>query len=794
MKFHFKIVFIFIFLFVYSSRAQVLYSENFEGSLNIQTGLTNGWSKSGLSKDQIFQIGDSSSAYYSINGEVLWSVPNHTKFAYTNDVKCSYTLGGQSCNKSEDRLITPNLNFANTSKSIVLSFDTYFTGKLGSNALLEYSLDNGLNWISFYSISSNNIWNKNYVDLTFLQKKSNVLIAFRFNDNNNLRDGLAIDNILISEINPWVDLKIISSDLTKYTSIPSTQLIPLPLKCKFYNDGSKKSDSSQFSLKIYSVISNKKLIKSYIKKYQVINSKDTLEVDFGTVFSNELTDAFEFEFEILDKKDTVSSNNKLNFKTIISLNEYSRDDNSVVGVLGISSQNTITIGNMFEINRPSYIDSVQIHLDKKNMVEGSNIQAVVYPIVNGIPLSNQIGFSSIYSIRATDTLSKLVFKITDTFLSRLKLDSGKYLIAINKYTNGSSLSVKMTNKYFSEDAVFVKIGSANFQTLNTYFSGSYKLVPTIRMYCSPFCNLKALINETKADCKTSLGSLSITPKNGSFPYKYKWSTNSTDSIISNVFVGKYNVNIVDKFGCIYDTQKVVLNYNTPPRITVDSIFHPTCYGSKDGYVSLKAIDKNRLTKIFWNKEQTNTIFHTGLTSGNYNVKVFNEANCYDSIEVKLSSPDSLNVTYTSAPETPKEKGEIFLFVKGGVPPYTYLWNDSLTQKNRTGLNGDTTYSVEVKDLNGCFKKMNFNIQKIVGLENSLLSEINVYPNPSTGIFNILNAEGEELVIENIEGKKLETIIVGQSVEQIDLSYYAKGIYFLNLTSKNRFYKIKISII
>lgn len=789
------ILFFLFFLFTLELKAQLLFSENFEGVLDENSLLPNDWSKKGLSNDKIFQVGDSLTAIFKINAETLWFVPNHTKFAYTSDVTCSYNLGGQNCNKSEDRLILPKQDFTNISTSIVLSFNSYFTGKLGSLASVEYSIDNGISWIFVSNVMPSNQWQENHIDLSNLINKSNVLIAFRFNDNNALRDGLAVDDVQLKKVNPWVDLKILSSDLTKYSIIPSTQLIPLPLNCLFTNQGSKLADTSIFNLKVYSTVNQKKIIKEYSKSIYNIRQKDTINIDFGTIYSNELTDSFEFDFSIENKYDTIKENNELKFNAIVSLNEYARDDNQLVSVLGLTSSNTITIGNMFEINRASYIDSIYVMLDKKNMAVGSNFQAVVYPIINKIPLSNPIGYSAVYTINTGDTVSKVILKVTDSFLSRLKLDSGNYLIAINKYTNGSSLAVKMTNKYFSEEAVYVKIGEANFQTLDTYFSGAYKLVPSIRMYCSPYCNLGVSIKENRADCISGIGSLIAIPRNGSFPYKFTWNNSIKDSILPNAKVGKYSISLEDKFSCKFDTNNIILSFNTPPRITVDSISHPTCFGVANGYVSMKIEDENKLTKIFWNTNQTNTVFNTNLLAGTYLVKVFNEANCSDSTEVILSSPDSLRVGSTFTNETSKSKGEIFLFVSGGTPPYSFFWNDSVTSKNRIGIDGDKTYSVIIKDALSCEKNKDFMIEKLLSLsENEFETKNNIYPNPSFGQVFIELTEEVFLSIENSDGKLVTSFNLNSLNNTLDLNYLNKGVYLFRITGKNNTMIRKISII
>ena len=775
--------------------AQVFFSENFEGQLNSSTDLPFSWSKKGLSKDKIFQVGDSVSTCVKSNGELLWYVPNHSKFAFTSDISCSYSLGGQNCNKSADRLILPTQDFSSISESILLTFDSYFTGKLGSIASLEYSIDQGVTWVNIVNITPNNNWQKNYFDLSFLNKFSNILICFKFNDNNSLRDGFAVDNVFFYKVKPWVDLKILSSDLIKYSVIPSSQLIPLPLNSYFTNIGPKDAENTEFSLKIYSKQPQKKLLKEYSKSYSIIKKNDTLKVDFGTIFSNELTEEFEFEFMISNKNDTLLLNNSLVFNALISKNEYARDDNQFVSVLGLSNSNTITIGSVFEINRATYIDSISVQLDKKNMALGTNIQAVVYKVKNRVPISDPFGYSSVYTINSNDTISKVILKVTDGFLSRLKLDSGSYLIAINKFINGSSLAIKMSKKYFSEEAVFIKVGDANFQTLDNYFSGSYKLVPSIRMYCSPYCNLKVKINEGKANCLSGVGSLTAIPLNGSYPYKYSWSNNTQDSLLNNVKTGKYGLTYTDKFSCKFDTFGIVLGYDNPPRITVDSISHPKCFGSNDGYVSIKVTDNKKLSKIFWNTLQTNTIYNDQMSEGFYNIKVFNEANCVDSIQIELISPDSIKVTSTLNNETDNEKGDIFLFVSGGVPPYTYFWNDSVLSKNRLQIEGGKDYFVDIKDFNGCVKRKDFQIKKILSIENKTeISKVNVFPNPSTGELYLSGVDQCEVTVENVEGVFISKFNLDSLNRKMDLSEYGKGIYVLRIYGNNTILIRKISII
>ena len=70
------------------------------------------------------------------------------------------------------------------------------------------------------------------------------------------------------------------------------------------------------------------------------------------------------------------------------------------------------------------------------------------------------------------------------------------------------------------------------------------------------------------------------------------------------------------------------------------------------------------------------------------------------------------------------------------------------------------------------------------IENNL--EVNIYPNPSTNIYNLeFNSNSEtKILVTNILGEQVyieSTKPVGEFKTQIDLSNYSKGIY--NLTIK-----------
>ncbi len=80
------------------------------------------------------------------------------------------------------------------------------------------------------------------------------------------------------------------------------------------------------------------------------------------------------------------------------------------------------------------------------------------------------------------------------------------------------------------------------------------------------------------------------------------------------------------------------------------------------------------------------------------------------------------------------------------------------------------------------------------LEFTLKSNINIYPNPNNGLFNIVNNSGNIISIYDIYGRIIEVRMVQNDFETIDLHHLNKGIYLLhttNIDSEKRVFKIVI---
>jgi len=189
-----RFVFLLSFLSFNSVFAQtILLDEDF--SSTTQDGLPDLWSQFTLANDGGWLNGSSN----QLQSE-WWGIEPHGTFVATNDDACD-------CNKSEDYLITPPLNFGEIDNAI-LSFASYFSGETyeGSTdvATIEYSLDGGDSWIVLTEIdgngnSDNAVWENHSINLTEILEYSDVLLAFHYDDDGGWMFGWAIDDVVIYE-------------------------------------------------------------------------------------------------------------------------------------------------------------------------------------------------------------------------------------------------------------------------------------------------------------------------------------------------------------------------------------------------------------------------------------------------------------------------------------------------------------------------------------------------------------------------------------------------------------------
>ena len=207
---------------------------------------------------------------------------------------------------------------------------------------------------------------------------------------------------------------------------------------------------------------------------------------------------------------------------------------------------------------------------------------------------------------------------------------------------------------------------------------------------------------------------------GNLPYKYEWyrydsPTNpvdlqQSDSIARGLPAGTYRVKVSDKYGTLVWSEDFVLVQPDLFTAAVEVLQGIKCDGETTGSLKVSATGGTPPYTFIWDTDETTDVI-SNLSKGNYVVTVRDaryDENieghyCLAKIVGTISSPNpiELNAQVRELLCHDATDTEIILNVTGGVPPYSYLWNDGNTANSRTNLTSGT-YSVTVTDAEGCF--------------------------------------------------------------------------------------------
>ncbi len=171
----------------------------------------------------------------------------------------------------------------------------------------------------------------------------------------------------------------------------------------------------------------------------------------------------------------------------------------------------------------------------------------------------------------------------------------------------------------------------------------------------------------------------------------------------------------------------------------------------------------------------------------------------DKMPINLtSSSNSTNTAITMSWDTPLsgEPDHYFLELNNDITGQQWQWNNiagEQTSKTKFNLSsGDYFWRIRgACGENGTSWATIFTqpVYYTLGgerLDNEIVSDLNIYPNPSSNIFNLefnINAE-TEILVTNVLGEQVHFVSIqsiGKYNTQIDLSNYTKGVY--NLTIK-----------
>ncbi len=223
----------------------------------------------------------------------------------------------------------------------------------------------------------------------------------------------------------------------------------------------------------------------------------------------------------------------------------------------------------------------------------------------------------------------------------------------------------------------------------------------------------------------SNGSIHITPHGGTAPYTYQWSNGVTLEDNDSIPANTYYVTVSDYHQC----QAIDTFVVTQPD-TLDSYFTDVepvlCYGDNTGQAHLVVTGGTTPYSYVWDDGYTE-MNNDSLYAGVHTVTVTDAHGCQNIDTVEITQPLPLSATIDSTVDVlcfGGNDGYAQCVATGGVPPYTYMWDNGATSESTHVLDAGY-HGVTVTDANGCTYSVNTNIGQPPLLEVSMPSSYDV---------------------------------------------------------------------
>ncbi len=183
-------------------------------------------------------------------------------------------------------------------------------------------------------------------------------------------------------------------------------------------------------------------------------------------------------------------------------------------------------------------------------------------------------------------------------------------------------------------------------------------------------------------------------------YNIIWSNGATTEDLINVGAGTYIVTVTDSRNCSHVDSVTITE---PGQIFTSGVVkNVTCAGLADGFVDITAYAGTLPYTYQWSTLQsTEDIFN--IPGGDYYVTV-TDANGCQAVSlyiIKEPLPLTSSIVKTDVRCFGQATGAVAVVPAGGTVPYTYLWNNFVTDSLIQGATAGR-YVVQLTDSSGCF--------------------------------------------------------------------------------------------
>ncbi|MFN0013224.1 MAG: MopE-related protein [Saprospiraceae bacterium] len=208
------------------------------------------------------------------------------------------------------------------------------------------------------------------------------------------------------------------------------------------------------------------------------------------------------------------------------------------------------------------------------------------------------------------------------------------------------------------------------------------------------------------------GSIVLAVSGGIPAYRYLWNTADTTKNVFNLTANAYSVTVLDAIGCAQVlTDLIVVDQADNFSLTPLSIVPVSCHAAADGRIAVEVNNGTPPFQFSWSAPvgvHTNVLVPRdtafGLSGGDYRATVTDADGCTavsavfnieEAPGLQLKIEDIVNIVCKG-----DSTGSIATLVSGGVPPYSYLWNNGTVLADLENLPAGN-YQLTMTDVRGC---------------------------------------------------------------------------------------------
>lgn len=193
------------------------------------------------------------------------------------------------------------------------------------------------------------------------------------------------------------------------------------------------------------------------------------------------------------------------------------------------------------------------------------------------------------------------------------------------------------------------------------------------------------------------------------PYQVTWSNGLKDVLeADNLAPGTYTVLVADKYNCDVSISFDIKAASEGINVTANPQ-NPDCESPNSGNILLNVTGGEAPYTYTWSNG-ANTKDLLNIAAGEYQVSVKDNKGCSYQESFTLSAPASFDIdskVIQPACQSSSD-GEIEVLTKGGMAPFTFLWNNGQTTAKVTGLETGN-YTVIISDALGCSVEKQFTL-------------------------------------------------------------------------------------